>query len=138
MDRHFVNMITDRAELAIKTAFALDPLFRHLKINRAGGNIGALDACLKFSFVDDRPIFTGTKNEDTRSAGSDSTDRNLSLGFGVVGQEVLYGGKIYTLIRKRTKNYLALCKENGREYLIRFGGCTDVNNNNSSSVKSHA
>ena len=118
MEKAIARIIHDRAEAAIKAAFAAEPMMKHISVNQAGGSIGAINATLKFSFVDTtaKPqaaaVFTGERNEDS-----------LRMGLAPAGTEVVFGGKTYKIISPRRSKYVAQELPNGKEYLIPFIGC---------------
>ena len=119
MDRNVVKIIQNRAEDAIKKAFAVDPMLSHFKISAAGGKIGAIDTTLKFQFVDTKTKapaeFTGTLGEDS-----------VLHGGAAAGTEVMFGGKLYSIIRARRSKYEALSKLENKVFLLPFSGCRAV------------
>lgn len=116
MDRNLVKIIQNRAEMAIKKAFADDPMLSHLAVGQKGGKIGEIDATLSFSFTD-----TSAKNKVVLAG--EIHEKTLHMGKASAGTIIVFGNKEYIVVRARRVKYEAVCKKDGKIYILPFKGC---------------
>lgn len=118
MSQASVRMIQEKAQEVLRKAFESDPVFKSLGISYVGGSIGLArsDCTLKFQFVD--------STASTKSVFGDVlNDTIVGKGLAGPGVKIVYGGKAYTILKARQKNYLVVSNENGKNYTIPFFLC---------------
>jgi len=120
MNTSFCRSIQDKALRAIKDAFATDPTLSSINVFPDSGVIE--ENKVTFKFVFSLPTDKAVKVDPI--LGDLTTDAAIKSGLALTGTRVLFHGKFYTIVRARNVKYLASSEEDGKNYLLRFEGCS--------------